>query len=134
MVASRQVAKSLSQTISPLRSFHLKAFIPYPESDDADYYDDCPPQPLLGSDIKDANEKASWRLLDLSKQGVCGSLDFQHHDQALEFVEPESTEALENSQGSGENLLLDCNDDMVWHWVDGQKPLTWSKLKFHNLL
>jgi hypothetical protein len=88
MVASRRVVKSPSQTIAQLRSFHLKAFIPYRESNDTAYSDDPPPRPLLADEIKDANEKASRRLLDLTKQGLRGSLDFQHFDQALKFTEP----------------------------------------------
>ncbi|KAJ7931695.1 hypothetical protein B0H13DRAFT_1857673 [Mycena leptocephala] len=88
MVASRRVVKSPSQTIAQLRSFHLKAFIPYRESNDTAYSDDPPPRPLLADEIKDANEKASRRLLDLAKQGLRGSLDFQHFDQALKFTKP----------------------------------------------
>jgi hypothetical protein len=122
MVASRRVVKSPSQTIAPLRSFHLKAFIPYRESDDTAYSDDPLPRPLLANEIKDANKKASRRLLDLAKQGLRGSLDFQHFGQALKFTEPESEtidNVLEMSQ-AGEDLRLDCDDDMVWHWVDAQ--------------
>jgi hypothetical protein len=111
MVASRQ---AVSQTIALLRSFHLKAFIPYPESYDHDSDD---PPPLLGDEIKDANEKASRRLLDLSKQSLRGSLDFQHFDQVLKFTEPESkTTAMnlvEMSQPPREILRLDCDDDMI---------------------
>ncbi|KAJ7909624.1 hypothetical protein B0H13DRAFT_2491377 [Mycena leptocephala] len=118
MVASRQ---AVSRTIALLHSFHLRVFMPYPESYDHDSDD---PPPLLDDEIKDANEKASRRLLDLSKQGLRGSLDFRHFDQALKFTEPEyGTNAkhfVEMSQASGENLRLDTDDDMVWHWVDAQ--------------
>jgi hypothetical protein len=118
MVASRQ---AVSRTIALLHSFHLRVFMPYPESYD---HDSADPPPLLDDEIKDANEKASRRLLDLSKQGLRGSLDFRHFDQALKFTEPEyGTNAkhfVEMSQASGENLRLDTDDDMVWHWVDAQ--------------
>ncbi|KAJ7439035.1 hypothetical protein B0H11DRAFT_2103114 [Mycena galericulata] len=86
MAASRQAAKSLSQSIAALRSFHLKGIIPYREPDDNSYY--SAPEPLLGDEIKEANEKASCRLLDLAKQCLSGSLDFQHFDQTLKFTEP----------------------------------------------
>ncbi|KAJ7281761.1 hypothetical protein C8J57DRAFT_1298478 [Mycena rebaudengoi] len=123
MVASRRVSESPPRAIALLRSFHLKAYIPYRESDNfpdfEDSEEDPPPQPSLSDEVKDANEKASRRLLDLCEQGLPGSLDFQHLDQALQFTEPHAVEeAFVEASTNSESLLLDWDEDILWHWVD----------------
>jgi hypothetical protein len=123
MVASRRVSESPPRAIALLRSFHLKAYIPYRESDNfpdfEDSEEDPPPQPSLSDEVKDANEKASRRLLDLCEQGLLGSLDFQHLDQALQFTEPHAVEeAFVEASTNSESLLLDWDEDILWHWVD----------------
>ncbi|KAJ6522882.1 hypothetical protein B0H19DRAFT_1244334 [Mycena capillaripes] len=122
MVASRQAAESLPQTIVPLRSFDLKAYMQYyyEPDDGADSDGDCPEPWPSDDESKDANEKASRRLLDFAKKGLGGSFDFRHWDQALKFTEPKWCKTTTFGQTSGENLILDCDEDMVWHWIDAQ--------------
>lgn len=120
MVASRRVSDSQSNTVTSLGRFHLKAWDPV--SDDFDEFGEPVPVPSLNRDSKTANEHALRRLEELTRNGLRGSLEFRHLDQALELVEPETTvpeDFLELSQVSGDNFLH-CDDDLMWHWVDAQ--------------
>ncbi|KAJ7631792.1 hypothetical protein B0H17DRAFT_1150146 [Mycena rosella] len=112
MIASRRAG-----TVSLLRSFHLKAYVPYREDLNGDF--ESPPP--LSDDIKEANEGAFRRLKELTQEGPRGSVDFQHSNQTLQLIEPKDAvkeNFVEASQGSGENLALDWDDDMGWRWVD----------------
>lgn len=82
MIASRwwpgEMTESQSQTIRRLNSFRLFAYVSKSEFDR--------PRPLPPSE-KEANADASRRLQDFVRQGLQGSLDFQHSDQILFFPE-----------------------------------------------